>query len=372
MKRFFMLSLLTPFLAYSGEVIKLEKIINKTTVKNDTVKQIYKEEIQNSGINDIGKILDRYISEINNIRKGGTFSDIILRGFYRDNINVLIDDSKIFGACPNRMDPPISKISSIEIDKIEIEKGSFDIENQGSLAGSVNIKTIKPSKKRKFKVNLTAGSFSYFKGATLLTGGNDKTSILIGYEKSLSKPYKTGEGKKFTEYKHPNPLNDYQTKEINRKAYDIDNVFTGIKITLDNENKILVKAGYQKAESVLYPYLKMDTIYDHTYKLNLSYTQTDLGLTSSIYYNLTYHDMQDKWRNSAILWTDGTKSTRGYMMRTVASSKTYGFSIKKSLNLYNFAIKSGIDGYIRNWKADNVIMNNDNKGIETNYRFYRK
>jgi len=39
--------------------------------------------------------------------------------------------------------------------------------------------------------------------------------------------------------KHPKPENDYQFNEINRKAYDIDNISTGIKLELNDENKIL-------------------------------------------------------------------------------------------------------------------------------------
>ncbi|HIE59900.1 MAG TPA: TonB-dependent receptor [Hydrogenothermaceae bacterium] len=366
MKKIFLSFILIPVLAYSEGIIKLEKIKKKLTIKDNNIKQLYKEEIQNAGINDIGKILEQYVSEINSIRKGGIFNDIVLRGFYRDNINVLVDNSKIFGACPNRMDPPVSKVSSVEIEKIEVQKGSFDVENQGSLAGTINIKTVEPSKDKKININLTVGSFSYFKGSTLISGGNDKVSLLLVYEKSYSKPYKTGEGKKFTEYKHPKPENDYQFNEINRKAYDIDNISTGIKLELNDENKILVKVGYQKAESVLYPYLKMDTVYDHTYKANIFYTQKYLNIEALIYFNSTYHDMQDKWRNSAISWTDGTNSTRGYMMRTIAKAKTYGFSIKKSFRISNIDIKTGIDGYIRNWRADNIIMNNDNKGMIPN------
>ncbi len=363
MKKSLILSILIPTVVFSEEVIKLEKIKKQEVKKEKNYKEIYSEEINVEGISDIGKILDKYLTEINSIRKGGTFSDIVLRGFYRDNINVLVDDSKIFGACPNRMDPPISKVSSIEIEKVDIQKGSFDIENQGSLAGTVKVQTKEPSDKEKFNVNLTAGSFSYFKGSTLATGGNKKISFLIAYEKDYSKPYETGEGKKFTEYKHPNPLNDYQQSQINKASYNIDNLSTGLKFVPNQENKFLIKLGYQKGESILYPYLKMDTVYDHTYKINISHTQKSLNLKTTIFYNSTYHDMQDKWRNSAIPWSNGTNSTRGYMMRTVAKAKTYGFSVKKGFTFGNLHLKTGIDGYIRNWRADNEIMTLDNRGM---------
>lgn len=74
------------------------------------------------------------------IRKGGIANDPVLRGFYRDNINVLIDGVRIYGACPNRMDPPAFYVDFSEVKKIEVIKGPYDVRNQGSMAGLIEIK----------------------------------------------------------------------------------------------------------------------------------------------------------------------------------------------------------------------------------------
>lgn len=107
----------------------------------------------------------------------------------------------------------------------------------------------------------------------------------------------------------------------------------------------------------------MDAVYDKTYRYSIDYKNKSLDLTAKIYYNKVKHDMQDRWRNSSIPWTDGTKSTRGYMMRTYAKSHVKGFKIEKNFKVEFAKIKTGIDGFIRNWKADNELMSLDNKGM---------
>lgn len=51
------------------------------------------------------------------------------------------------------------------------------------------------------------------------------------------------------------------------------------------------------------------------------------------------------------------------MMRTLAKTKTYGAKVVKSWNIGGVNLKTGVDAYLRNWKADNVIMNLDNRGM---------
>jgi iron complex outermembrane receptor protein len=62
---------------------------------------------------------------------------VVLRGFQQGDINVLIDGARIYGACPNHMDPPASHVDFAEIQQVEVTKGVFDIRSQGSLGGVV-------------------------------------------------------------------------------------------------------------------------------------------------------------------------------------------------------------------------------------------
>ena len=117
-------------------------------------------EIRESLAVDLGEAMMR-MPGLAKVRKGAIANDIVLRGLQRDNINVLIDGCKIYGACPNRMDSPAFHVDFSEIEHIEVTKGPFDIENQGSLGGMVNIVTLRPESGFHLGATLAGGSAEY-------------------------------------------------------------------------------------------------------------------------------------------------------------------------------------------------------------------
>jgi hypothetical protein len=66
------------------------------------------------------------------LRKGGIANDVVLRGLQSRDRNVLVDGTRVYGACPNCMDPPPFHVDFAEVDRVEIEKGLFDVRNQGA------------------------------------------------------------------------------------------------------------------------------------------------------------------------------------------------------------------------------------------------
>jgi len=367
MKRLLYTAVAVPviFSVSEAQVLKIKKItvaeeIVEAETKGET-KEVFEEDIKITRQIDIGEILSNLYPEINHIRKGGTANDIIIRGFGRDNINVLVDGARIYGACPNRMDPPIFHMSTPQIKEVQILEGPFDVSNQGSLAGTVNLISKDPESGMGGSLGLTGGSFSYMSGNLQVYGGSDRIKALFGVSRQYSKPYESGEGKKFTEY--PTGKSAYKNSEKDHTAFDITNIWGKLTISPNPENQLKISYAYDNFEDVLYPYLMMDAVYDRTHRANIDYTSSSLGLKISTYWNKVKHDMQDRWRVSSIEWTDGTKSTRGYMMKTLAKTKTYGLKIEKEYNLRTVKIKTGIDGYVRNWNADNELMALDNSGM---------
>ena len=346
--------------ASAQEIIKLKKVkVFEELLPQETVgesKEITEEEIKTTRQIDIGEILSNIFPEINHIRKGGTANDIVLRGFGRDNINVLIDGMRIYGACPNRMDPPIFHMSTPQVKEVYILEGPFDVTNQGSLAGVVNLISKDPEKGTFGYIGFTGGFFDYLSGNIQFNYGTDKIKLLVGYSKQFSHPYESGEGKKITEY--PKGMSAYKPSEINHTAFNIDTAWITTVLNPTEEHEIKIRYGFDEAKDVLYPYLKMDAVYDRTHRISGEYTLKPYGISVSGYWNFVKHDMQDRWRVSSNMW-----SFRGYMMRTLAKTETYGAKIEKKLKIYGVNIKTGIDGYVRNWKADNVIMNLDNRGM---------
>ena len=72
------------------------------------------------------------------IRNGGTNGDPVLRGMFGSRLKLLTNDSEMLGACPMRMDNPMSYVSPETYDKLVVIKGPETvIWGPGSSAGTV-------------------------------------------------------------------------------------------------------------------------------------------------------------------------------------------------------------------------------------------
>ncbi|WP_028950045.1 TonB-dependent receptor [Sulfurihydrogenibium subterraneum] len=348
----------TAIVYYSqAEGIRIEKITVEEKVSKEEVaskKELTQEEAKITRQIDLGEILSEFYPEIWFMRKAGIANDLYIRGFSKDNINVLIDNSKIYGACPNRMDPPAFHVSSPQIDKITIKEGPFDVENAGSLGAVVNVKTKDPKEGVGGELGGTYGSWSYRTLYGWGYAGNKFIKVLVGASNQYSKPYESGEGKKLTEYAvYSTPAGPtagrYKPQYINDKAFNIDRVWFKTILTPNDNAEIKFSYAFENARNVLYPALKMDALYDRTNRLNGDFTLKDIGLKFSIYYNEVKHDMRDTFRT-----TSNPFPALGYSMKTYAESKMFGWKLSKDLNLFGVDATVGLDSYLRNWLADNV------------------
>ena len=86
-------------------------------VEGTKLSDVSGEEVKSA---DLAEALAKKVPAVSLVRRSGIANDIILRGQKKDNINILVDDAKVYGACPNRMDPPTSHILTNTIDGIEI------------------------------------------------------------------------------------------------------------------------------------------------------------------------------------------------------------------------------------------------------------
>ncbi len=284
------------------------------------------QEVRESFAKDPAEALTR-IEGIWKLRKGGIANDIVLRGFQRGNVNVLFDGARIYSACPNRMDPPAFHIDFAEVEEIEVIKGPYDVRNYGSLGGAVNIKTEEPRKGFHGKLNLALGSFSYLNPSFRLSYRSGSYYGLAGYSYRFSKPYRTGEGKRFTEYAN------YKPSETDSTAFRINTgwVKLGLRPTKDISADISYTA--QRARDVLYPYLQMDSPKDDADRLRLKLRLGKLKLTT--YYSRVDHEMNNSKRTAMVF------------METIAKTTTYGG--KAEYEFKNLTL--GLEAFLWNWKA---------------------
>jgi iron complex outermembrane receptor protein len=252
MKKAFLLTAIVSF-GYAQEILLKEVELK---AKKETFKDSLEvREVRESSAKDVGEALTK-LEGIWKIRKGGIANDVVLRGFYRDNINVLIDDDRVYAACPNRMDPPAFHVDFSQVEKIEIIKGPFNVRHQGSMAGLVNIITKKPEKGFHLKLNASVGSFNFINLSPVVSFADDKLGILVGYSYRYSKPYKDGDGRRITEYAN------YRPEFRNKKAFEINTYWTKLGFKPIENHSVEFSYTKQDARNVLYPYLMMDAIED--------------------------------------------------------------------------------------------------------------
>lgn len=313
--------LLAPFSVVAAQETTLKEI--EVKAKRDTLTQ---QEIRESFAKDPGEALSQ-VEGVWKLRKGGIANDLVLRGFSGRNITVLFEGARIYGACPNRMDPPQFHVDFAQVKEIEVIKGPFDVRNYGGLGGTVNIVGFEPDKGIHGRLNLGAGSFSYLNPSLTLSYGDDRFYGLFGYSYRYSKPYKTGEGKRFTEYANYKPQNYDST------AFNVNTAWTKLGFKPSGGSKVELSYSAQRSKDVLYPYLMMDAKKDDANVINLKVDVERLRL--NLYYSDVNHDMNNQKRNAM------------QYMETLAKTKTYGAKVE----YYSEGLSAGLEAFNWNWDA---------------------
>jgi len=337
-----------------AETFVLEEIIVQSERLSMNGDSLDIRDITESPARDLGEALDA-VEGVSFIRKGGIANDVILRGFNRDNLTMLIDNARIYGACPNRMDPSPFHIDFAEIEKVTVVKGPFDVKNAGSLGGVINAKTLSPHSGLHGKVSGMYGSYENINTAVNGSYGTEKADALLGYSYKYSLPYKDGDGNRITELYPIDSPNRYRPGEENEQAYSINTFWTKLGFKPFAGQRMELSYTRQEADDVIYPYLLMDADYDNTDRVNWTYALTPSNgfinkINFQMYWNNVRHDMTDSKRVSSI------GRPLGYSMRTFAETETYGgqAAFESSIGPDD-ALSFGIDYYMRNWEAETTL-----------------
>lgn len=248
-----------------------ESDIPSISVEGTELSDVSGEEVKSA---DLADALTKKVPSISLIRRSGIANDIILRGQNRDNINILIDDTKIYGACPNRMDPPTSHILTNNIESIDIIEGPYDVQNFGTLSGAVKIKTKQPEEELHGEVSVNFGSWNYQKTAMTLSGGNEKVRGLVSVSDESSGQYRDGDGNDFAEQieaiSPPVPAGvKYKDQYRNIDAYEKKTFMGKLYFDLIENHEAMVSYTANRSDDVLYPSSSMDAMYDDSNIVNM-------------------------------------------------------------------------------------------------------
>lgn len=346
---------LVPGYLSAAETFLLDEITVRGEKESPGEETLTIREVRESPAKDLGEALQR-LESVSIVRKGAIANDIVLRGFQRDNINVLVDGVRLHGACPNRMDPPAFHYDFAEVEDVQVLKGPYDVTNPGGLGGLVQVKTKKTEKGFHSDVNLNYGSYNSYNDSATVSYGTDRYDVLGGYAIKYSEVPRSGDGTLITDIYPSASPNRYRPNAIDSKAYEIHTGWTKLGFNPTETSRTELSYSYQDAEHVLYPYLKMDADFDRTHILNWTYKIEKIsdivaGLELQAYWDKVDHLMDDRFRESS---QPSAKVTRQYSMETVARTHVIGAKMKGDLAVASGTLKSGIDFYNRNWNALNV------------------
>lgn len=325
--------------------------ISSISVEATKLSDVSGEEVKSA---DLAEALTKKLPSVSIVRRSGIANDIILRGQKKDNINILIDNTKIYGACPNRMDPPTSHVLTNTIDSITVIEGPYDVQNFGTLSGAVEITTKKPSKQLQGEISANMGSWDYRKLSASMSGGNDSARFLLSISNESSAQYEDGDGNDF--YQQIAELNaaaGVQYKDIYRDldAYEKSSILGKLYLDITDNQEMQLSYTANRSDDILYPSSPMDALYDDSNIFNLQYTIKQLGefsdaLAIQYYSSDVEHPMSTFYRNSS-----GVDSANERV--SMLSTDMQGIKIKNSMPLDDSTkITLGIDSSIRNWDGE--------------------
>ncbi len=355
MKKIIPLSLMAAASIYAAEV-KLDSINVESTVVTEVA--------QNAQVSaDLAQALSTSVPSIDMNRRSGIANDVYIRGQKRDNISVEVDGTKTCGACPNRMDPPVSHVLASQIDTIEVIEGPYDVETFGTMSGGIKIRTKAPTKEGHGEVNLGYGSFNYMKVGATASGGNDTIRVLVSGTSESSDQYKDGNGDTMAEQvansAAANPTDpqakgaQFQPGYKDMKAYSKKSIMTKAYVSVTDDQELRLSYTANRSSDILYPNSKMDAIYDDSNIYSVEYNVDNIAdayenLNIQYYKSDVDHPMGTDYR----LFSMGNDPVTGKPKPTITNWLTTdmeGVKLKNRFNIANFGLLVGLDASERKW-----------------------
>ena len=346
MKKNIGLSLLLFSSLYASEVE-----LSPISIESTTITEVA-QKAQTSA--DVAQALSTSVPAIDMSRRSGIANDVLIRGQKRDNISVEVDGTKIYGACPNRMDPPVSHIVANQIETITVIEGPYDVTNYGNLSGGLHITTKKPSKKPQGQINLGFGAWNYKKFGATASGGNDFIRVLLTASTESSDQYHDGNGDNLTQQvkKKAASKDQYQTQYENMQAYKKSSMKAKAFVTTAKNQELRLSVTANRSDNVLYPNSPMDAIYDDSNIYSVAYNIDNISnlyknTNLQYYYSDVDHPMSNQYRNIAII--NPMMSKTNHLWTTMQ-----GIKLKNSFEINSYKLLIGLDGSRRTWRGEYV------------------
>jgi iron complex outermembrane recepter protein len=314
-----------------------------TVIGSAVTDGIEQSGIAGSGAVDIGEALAR-LPGLARIRKGAIGNDVVLHGHQAKNLTVLVDGLRMYGACPNSMDPSVFHADFAEVDRLEAAKGPFDVRNYGSLGGVVNIVTRKPEPGGHAILQQIIGSAGSLNSSAVGSVRGAELSLLAGFSYRQSGAYRDGAGRLFTEGAN------YRPDSRDARAFAGSTAWARVFAAAPSAGRLQLSYTRQRTGRTLYPYLLMDATSDDADRARATYERapTDRRITSvaaEAFFSRVDHTMND------VLRVSSAGATRPYSMQSDAGTRTFGGKIQVALG----GATVGVDAFRRRWNVATLM-----------------
>lgn len=299
-------------------------------------------EIRESSARDAAEALVK-LPGVWKLRKGGIASDVVVRGYQSRDLNVLVDGERVYGACPNHMDPPSFHVDFAQVDRVEVAKGPFDVKNQGSLGGVVNIVTRRPEPGLHATANAAAGAWGYVNPSLSASWASESFSALAGYSFRRSEAFSDGDGRRFTE------LTNYRADAALAEAFRAGTAWARVGFVPAEGHSVALSYTRQDTDRTYYPYLQMDAVYDDADRFGLTWEIAPAGPVTSAKLS-GYHTQVDHWMTDQYRTSSAT-APRGWSMGTDAFSRTTGGRLEATVR----GVTAGVEAYRRYWDTTTYL-----------------
>lgn len=317
------LATLIGFLLATGNALAAEPmiVVEDDKLENPAVETWPPEEVEQGIAADGGAWL-RNITGVDGSRMGGHGIDPVIRGQKNNQLNILMDGAYIFGACPNRMDPPTSYVATGSYEKVSVIRGSQTVlYGGGGSGGTVLFERVTPrflpdeNFRGSASLGYLSGSDTRQAGLDLAGGGTQ------GFIRGIAN------------YTDAGNYTDGDGNEV-RSAYNAKDASLILGYTPGDGTRLELSYDAARNDDVLYAGAGMDGVSAYSDTVRLRYRHADsLGVFSNVradLYTANVDHLMDNYSLRTLtapmkMKTDSTSDTLGG--RLLGDIKTRGGTV---------------------------------------------
>jgi len=333
--------LVTGLLIMVSSLCRAEEQVGEPAVQPSDPREVFRQ----SGINSFDK---------------GALSNIVMRGYQRENLMITFDGAPYFGATPFRSDAPPFIVNSSDISRIVVTKGPYNLAHPGGAGGSIEV--LSPENPRRFSVRsvISYGSYDAVNGSVIVGTGNQQADLSAGYRGRSAGVPEAGGGTPLVRTPYPNANNNYRAGVEDQAMYRLDSFWLKGGVNPTKDNRFELSYSFLQGSNIKFPTQNIDISDEQVHRLNGRLTLRNISPM------IREISLQGWWSQARTLLDDSLRETsdpgntalayvasldRNYATSNRFEVTTAGGRMTSRLALGQGVLNKGLDFYQRAWNG---------------------